>query len=94
MAMAERRMRFCEDQIAIVRAWRRKLQHETEEFQGKMGRLHQIVDVDRAIAALERILRALDRYAERAGPPTAVESARPTTASDDADPNQSVEASS
>jgi len=96
VAMAERRMRYCEDQIAVVRAWRRKLQHEIEEFQGKMGRLHQIVDVDvdRAIAALVRILRALDRYAERAGPPKAAESAQPTSASDDADPNRSVEAPS
>jgi len=94
VALAEWRLRYCEDQIAIVRAWRRKLQHETEEFRGKMGRLNQIADVDRGIAALERILRALDRYAERAVSPKAFDSTQPTSASDDADQNRSVEAPS
>ena len=94
VALAEWRLRYCEDQIAIVRAWRRKLQHETEEFRGKMGRLNQIADVDRGIAALERILGALDRYAERAVSPKAFNSTQPTSASDDADQNRSVEAPS
>jgi len=98
VAIAEQRQRYCEEQIVKVRAWRRKLQHKTEVFHGKMGRLHQIVDVDidRTVAALERILQALDRYAERGGPPSpaAATQQENTTASDDSRHGRSAEAPS
>ena len=93
---AEQRLRYCEDQIIVVRAWRRKLEHEFEEFRGKIGRLHHVADVevDRAIAALDRILRALDGYIERSTPSAAAKTEPFVSDVDDAGPNRSVESSS
>ena len=80
----------------MVRAWRRKLQHEFEEFRGKIGRLHHVADVeiDRAIAALDRILRALDGYIERSTPSAAANTDPSVSDVDDAGPHRSVESSS
>ena len=69
LAMAQQRLRFSESQVQVVRKWRQKLHHDTEKFKSKIGRMDQMVDVDlvRAVAALERIIAALDKYAERSG---------------------------
>lgn len=61
---SKRRLRFCEQQVEVVRKWRRTLQHDLNEFQGNVTRITDFVDADlpRAVAMLDRILGALDRY--------------------------------
>ena len=73
LASAIKRLRYVEDKVRLVRQWRRRLHHETDEFHSKVGRIDQIIDVDlsRAIAALDRIVTALDRYSDQSKPRTA-----------------------
>ncbi len=63
---AKQRQDLCESKIRQVKHWRIKMRHQTEEFHGKLARLQHYADVDipRALAALDRILRALDKYTE------------------------------
>jgi len=70
LEIAKRRLRFCEEQVEVVRFWCRTLQHEHEEFRGQLARLNQLLegDVANADATLQRMLQALDRYADRAAP--------------------------
>ncbi len=47
-----------------VRHWRREIHHEHFEYQGRMGRLSQVLegDVAQAVALLARILDSLEGY--------------------------------
>lgn len=67
VAKAKQRLRFAEEKVLHARQWCQQLHHEIDKFQGKIGRLSQITDVDlaRGVAALERVIRALDRYTQR-----------------------------
>lgn len=67
---ARQRLRTCEDKVSVVRGWRRTLNHQTEEFQGQLCRMGQVVEIDmaRGKAALERMIKALDMYAQRSQP--------------------------
>ena len=71
LALAQKRLRYAEEKVQNVCRWRRRLQHEEDEFHGKMGRMSQIIDVDllRALAALDRIVEALERYSDRNAAP-------------------------
>jgi hypothetical protein len=78
------RLRHCQAQVKSVRHWRQKLRQRTDEFSGKLARLAHYVEEDlpQAIAALERMLGALEKYVQV--PPQAADAAPPAspTASD------------
>jgi hypothetical protein len=63
---AKRRLRLCEEKVKAVRHWRRTIRGEMDEFDGQMARLNSCLDADlpRAIAALDRMLQALEKYAQ------------------------------
>jgi len=67
---AKRRMRLTEDKVRAVRRWRFAVRREADDFQGRLAKLVSYLDMDipRAVAALERMAAALDRYTERAAP--------------------------
>ncbi len=62
---AKRRLSFCEDQIKVVKHWIRAVRQELNEFEGQAAKLNSILDSDipHAVTTLERMLRALDKYA-------------------------------
>lgn len=64
---AKRRLRTCEEKVETVRTWRRALHQESEEFRGQLARMAQFADQDvlRADSALQRMIKALDKYSER-----------------------------
>jgi hypothetical protein len=65
LKLAKRRLSFCEDQIKVVKQWIRAVRQELNEFEGQAAKLTSILDSDipRAVTTLERMLRALDKYA-------------------------------
>jgi len=67
---ATTRLRHCERQVKVTRQWRHKMRHATEEFDGKAARLAHYVEADlpKAIAALERMIAALEKYSEKQAP--------------------------
>ena len=70
LAQAKRRQRLCEEKVKAVRRWVRVVRAELTEFDGQMARMNNYLDTDipRAAAALERMLRALDKYAQSTQP--------------------------
>jgi len=68
---AKRRLRHCEEMQDAVRNWQRTIQHEIKEFSARLGQLNGWLETDgpRAVAALERMLTALESYVSMA-PPT------------------------
>jgi hypothetical protein len=68
---AKARLRTAEAKVRAVRKWRVEAKHEADHFQGQLNKLSNYLDGEfpRALAALERMARALDRYTE-ATPPT------------------------
>lgn len=63
---AKSRLRYCEQKVETVRHWKRTLHHEINEFQGRLRKLANFLEADipRAVAALDRILKALDHYTQ------------------------------
>lgn len=63
---AKSRLRLSEDKIRVVRHWRHLLRQNADELEGKLARLTQYLEVDlpKALASLDRMTRALDKYAE------------------------------
>jgi len=68
---AKRRLQLCEDKIQAARRWRPQMQKESEEFKVQIAKMKRFLESDftRAIAALDRMSEALDRYVEQGGPP-------------------------
>jgi len=66
---AKRRLQLAEEKTQAVRRWRMQLHKEFEEFQMQLARLKQYLEIDlaKAIAALDRIIAALDRYTQPGG---------------------------
>lgn len=66
------RLRLCEEKAKVVRLWRHRIDHESTEFRGKVARLIHYLDRDipRALAALDRMIDALQKYTEPSGRPT------------------------
>lgn len=62
---AKRRLRFCEDQVKVVKQWIRAVRQELNDFEGQAAKLNSVLDADipHAVTTLERMLRALDKYA-------------------------------
>ena len=67
---ATNRLRHCERMVKTTRSWRHKMRHATEEFDGKAARLAHYVESDlpKAIAALDRMIQALEKYSEKKAP--------------------------
>ena len=67
---AKRRLRLTEDKVRAVRRWRIAVQREADDFHGHLSKFANYLDTDlpRALAALERMAVALDRYTERGAP--------------------------
>ena len=67
---ARRRLRLTEEKVHAVRRWRVTVHREADDFHGRLAKLANCLDMDlpRALAALERMAVALDRYTERAAP--------------------------
>jgi hypothetical protein len=62
---AKRRMKLCEEKVKIVKKWTIVIRQELEEFDGELTRMNDWLEADlpRGIALLERMVRALDKYA-------------------------------
>jgi hypothetical protein len=67
---AKRRLRFAEEKVRAVRRWRVEMHRQADNFEGRLAKLANYLDSDlpRAIASLERMIAALDKYTNRAGP--------------------------
>ncbi len=67
---AKARLRLCEEKVKVVRHWRITLQHEARQFEGRLATMLDQADMElpRALAALERMLESLERYARPSGP--------------------------
>lgn len=78
---ARLRLRMAESKVQAVRRWRVKVKKEVEEFQVQIARLRWYLDSDflRAIASLERMAEALDRYTQSGQPQGSSPSAGPAT---------------
>lgn len=63
---AKRRLRYAEEKVERTRYWLRVVKHEVDEFKGLLAKLGHLSESDlpRAVAALERMTHALDRYAK------------------------------
>ena len=68
--LAKRRLRLAEEKVRAVRRWRVALRRQADNFQGCLAKMTNYLDTDlpRAVAALERMITALDKYTERAAP--------------------------
>jgi hypothetical protein len=62
---AKRRLKVCEEKVKLVKKWTNVIRHELEEFDGEMSKMTTWLEADlpRGIALLERMVRALDKYA-------------------------------
>jgi hypothetical protein len=90
---AKLRLRTAEHKARAVRKWRIVIKHEVDEFLGQMAKLNNHLDTEfpRALASLERMAAALDKYTDATAPrdsdaaPSTSESgtARPASAPDD-----------
>jgi len=67
---AKRRLQLCEDKIQAARRWRPQMQKESEEFKVQIAKMKRFLESDftRAIAALDRMSEALNRYVEQGQP--------------------------
>jgi hypothetical protein len=67
---AKRRLLLSEEKVQSLRRWRNELQKAVEELQVQFARAKQYVETDlvKALAALDRITAALDRYTQQSAP--------------------------
>ena len=65
-----RRLRYAEQQVGRTRQLGPLVQHHADEYRGVLAKLAQVTDTDlpRAVAALERMAAALEKYAVSAAP--------------------------
>jgi len=63
---AKDRLTFCQEKMRIVKTMCVKVRHETDEFRGRMSQLERLLETDLPgmIALLERMLTALESYAD------------------------------
>ncbi len=84
------RHRLCEQKIELVKHWIQVVRHESDEFEGQIAKMSDMMDVDvpRAVATLQRMAAALDRYVQR-GPLDAPAAGPGKTAAGDFDARSS-----
>jgi hypothetical protein len=63
---AKDRLAYCQEKMRIVKAMCIKVRHEADEFRGRMSQLECLLETDlpKMVALLERMLTALESYAE------------------------------
>ena len=68
---AKRRLEAAEEKVQAVRRWRVELHKAVEELQVQLARAKHYLESDltKALAALDRIAAALNRYAQQSAPP-------------------------
>ena len=61
---AQRRLDYCREKIERVKHWKRQLQHELFDYEGRLGALRQMLDTElpMARARLQQMVRRLDAY--------------------------------
>lgn len=61
---AKIRRAYCQEKSDAVRRWQRNFRHEQFEYDGRIGQLRRIIEVDvpKSAAVLKTILRRLDEY--------------------------------
>jgi len=61
---AQSRLEYCREKTEQVKHWNRHLQHELFEYEGRVGQLQRILELElpKAGAKLQQILRRLDEY--------------------------------
>lgn len=66
---AKRRVRNAEQKVRAVRKWRLSIHQEADVFLGHLNHLSNHLDTEfpRAVATLERLAQALDKYTEFTG---------------------------
>ncbi len=64
LKMARVRQEFCRGQIERVRHWRRVINHEVFEYEGRIGQLKMILeqDIPKAVATLDNIIQQIEAY--------------------------------
>jgi hypothetical protein len=62
---AKRRLRLCEEKVKAVKRWINTVRQELDDFDSELAKMNNWLETDlpRAAASLERMLRALDKYA-------------------------------
>jgi hypothetical protein len=68
---AKRRLQAAEEKVQAVRRWRVELHKAVEDLQVQLARAKHYLESDlvKAVAALDRVTAALDRYAQQTAPP-------------------------
>jgi len=63
---ARERLRYCENQVRVTKRWIGAIRQEMTEFEGQMAQMKTTLDMElpRAIAALNRMLTSLEKYAQ------------------------------
>lgn len=66
VAAARQRLREAEAKVASVRRWVPLVKHQADEYRGVLAKLSHLVETDlpQAIAALERMASALEKYTQ------------------------------
>ena len=64
LVAAKARRAYCQEKCEAVRRWQRNLRHEQFEYDGRIGQLRRAMELDvpKAAALLQTILRRLDEY--------------------------------
>ena len=64
LAKAQEKLHHAEMKFQVTRRWSRQIQHEVNEFEGRLSQLASMLDGDlpKAIAVMERMLKALESY--------------------------------
>ena len=67
---AEERLKLAEAKAETVTKWTRSLQHELNEYAGRIAQFNAVLEIDlpKAMAALDRVLSALDDYVSTTAP--------------------------
>ena len=67
---AKSRLQLCDEKMRRVKAWRHQMQHQVDEFSGRMNKLiHYLeTDIPKALAALDNVIVAVEKYSETRQP--------------------------
>jgi len=76
LSIAQRKLQEAEQKLAATKAWSRRMQRETHNYKGGVQRLQTVISVDlpNAVASLDRMYAALEKYVA-AGPASAASTA-------------------
>ena len=64
LKQAKAHLEHCREKADAVRRWQQSLRHETFEFDGRVGQLRRLLELDapKARALLQNVIRRLDEY--------------------------------